>query len=78
MGEVLVFMNGSLWRLTFSYTAIFRTGGFCRVDLRQVRSPLLDAGREGGSIAICRFQFVDQPETFARRPLERIAAAALT
>ncbi|WP_196592258.1 hypothetical protein [Burkholderia cepacia] len=36
------------------------------------------AGQEGGSIAICQFQFVDQQETFARRPLERMAAAAST
>ncbi|MFA8362840.1 hypothetical protein ACEPT7_33790 [Burkholderia ubonensis] len=72
-----MFMNVSLWRLTFSYTIIFRTGGFWQVDLRQLPS-LLDAGREGGSIAICQFQFVDQQETFVRRPLERMAAAALT
>ena len=36
------------------------------------------AGQEGGSIAICQFQFVDQLETFVRMPLARMAAAAST
>ncbi|MCR5892816.1 MULTISPECIES: hypothetical protein [Burkholderia] len=70
-------MNVPQWQPTISYTAIFRAVSIYLVDLRQLRS-LLDAGREGGSIAICQFQFVDQQETFVRRPLDRMAAAALT
>ncbi|ONQ88032.1 hypothetical protein A8E62_35360 [Burkholderia cenocepacia] len=69
-------MNVSRWQPSVLYTAIFRASGFCRVDLRQVRS-LLDAGREDGLTAIRQFQYVERSRKLARRSLEHMAAATL-